>query len=363
MDKFKVYVFPISGGEFPNQLALLSQVYYAILQNFDGSFPGSKVYAPSLCLGCSGGNIASYIGLAADWSPERIISVCKQIDPQMFAKNWWTGPLGFLPSALAGIFGGSLYRPGYGVTSLFENLFPTPEKIMEVEILTLAFNKTKEIATVFTNRGEDNSYFPPEYFTEQNNFLYEIDSMIYNDGDVDKIACSTEASYSIPFITNGKSIDGESYVDGGVSYASPFTPIHNLILDNYAPTPDRKLQITYFCSYDMNDPDIDRTSFYGKGVIAVSLQQMLHCSILNDRSFAFQIIRSVVENPVFEEGNKINTDQLAAILKRIENKSYALVLYPSGAEHINILKFTAADIIDTINKSSKNYNYAMWYEP
>jgi predicted acylesterase/phospholipase RssA len=364
VDTFKIYIFPISGGEFPNQLALLSQVYYAILENTNGSFPGSKGYAPDICFGCSGGNIAAYTGMAADWNPERIISICKEVDPQMFIRNWWPGPLGVLPSAIAGIVGGgSLYRSGYGVLPLFRELFPNPDKAMVTEILTLTFNQTEKKPQIFTNRGEDNSYLPPTAFTESNSFMYQVSDMTYNDGDIEKISAATMASYSIPLVVQPRSIDGEKHTDGGVSYASPFTPVHQLLAASYPPTSSRKLQITYFCSYDMNDPNTDRSSFYGKNSLGISLQQMLHTSILGDRALALQLLRYFVNNPSFEEGKKINTSELANLLLRLKDKNYALILYPSGAPYINILDFTAKDIIDTIAEASSNYNYFVYFEP
>lgn len=359
MEKLRAYIFPISGGEFPNQLALLVQLYYAILELNDGRFPGAKDYAPDLCFGASGGNISAYIGMGADWNAEAIKAICREIEPSMFVLNWWTGPLSFLPSALLGIGNQSLYRPGSGPKALFEKLFPNSEMITRSEILTLAYNDTENTPQVFSNRSEENSFFKPDSFSRENKILYQVDSVTYNDGNIDKISDATVASYSIPLVTQLKDIDGKRYADGGVSYASPFMPLHMILTQDMI---DKKLQLTYFCSYNMNDPSINRTSFYGNSLIGKSLQQMLHTSILNDRAAAPQVLRMRGLDLAFEEATNVKIAELALLLKRIQDKNYALFLYPMGAPYIDILNFTTQDILDTINESSQSCGYFLWKE-
>lgn len=357
----KIYILPISGGEFPAQLGLLSQLYYAHLSLNNGLY-SSDSYQPDICCGASGGNICSYIGLAADWNPDRIKAICKEIDPKMFIRNWWSGPLEFLPSMLLGITKQAIYRSGYGPLSLFETLF-TPTTIQNSEILTLTFNETDKIPQIFSNRGLDNSFFKPDMFTYKTILGYNIDNISYADGDINKISEITVASYTIPLITQLKQIDGKNYGDGGISYASPFTPMRFVIGDNYTPSDTSKLQMTYFCSFNMNDPNLDTSSFYGTGsAFTNSLEQMLRTSILEDRWLGWQLLQMYGLKLDFEQGTDLDSKELGQILGRIQNKSYYLILYPKKAPHIDILNFNSKDILRVIDEASVDFCYFLWYE-
>jgi hypothetical protein len=360
----KIYILPVSGGEFPCQLGLLSEVYYGILKLYNGSFPGGKCYSPDICLGASGGNISAYIGLASDWVPEKIQAICKEIESEMFIRNWWPGPLSVLPSGILGILSGkSLYRPGYGPFGLFNSIFTNSESIQRSEILTLTFNETDRQPQIFSNRGKQNSNFNNEMFDYETIIGYQVDHLIYNNGDISKISETTTASYSIPLITQLKEIDTKKYGDGGISYASPFTPMKLIIGKNYTPTLTHKLQMIYFCSYNVEDKDVDTSSFYGdSNTLSVSLKQMLNASILQDRWSGWQLLAMYGIQLQFERGTDINSDELGQIFSRINDKSYYLILYPKNSPHIDILNFNTNDILRVIEDSSKDYGYYLWYE-
>lgn len=357
---FRVYVLPISGGEFPSQLAMLSEMYDATILANDG-FPGESQIQPDLVLGASGGNISAYVGLGADWSSSGIIRICRMVEQDMFIKSWWPDALNFLPTWILGLFTQSLYRAGYGIQPLFETIF-TPETVTRTSVMTLTFNETKGNPQIFCNQSEEQSPIKNSMFREEDEISYDVSSITFNDGNIEKISDATTASYSIPLVTQLQSIDGEQHADGGINYASPFTPLHLKIVQNYPPTPERKLQLIHFSSYNMNDPEVDRTSFYGDGKLAKSFSQLMHCSILQDRSLLFQVLQLCGLQLTEERGYKINTPDLAVLLNRIRDKNFALILYPSGAPHIDIFDFKPEDIINCINQARIDYNYFLWIE-
>lgn len=361
---FRVWIAPISGSEFPNQLALVSEVEQA-LSKVNPSSEGSESYSPDLFMGASGGNISGYLALAGDWNYEGIVKACRSIDQSIFIRSWFPGPLkNIIPVFIPAVLQGSLYRAGTGSAEIFQTFF-TKETITRCEILTLTFNQTKMSPQIFSNRTEEGSFFKSTYFNQIDSICYDVDSITYNDGDIIKISEATVASYSIPLVTQPQEIGGETHADGGINYASPFTPVFKKIVQNIYPSliaQNRKLQTIYFCSYDMNDPNIDRTSFYGNSTIAKSLAQMLQSSILQDRANVLNLLELCGLRLTFRQGNKINTPELTILLDEIKNKNYSLILYPTGAPHINLFNFTSQDVIDTINISRKNYNFYLWVE-
>lgn len=359
----RIYILPISGGEFPNQLALLSEVTEALMTI--NAVTGEQSYAPDLLMGASGGNISAYLALASDWTYTSIIKNCYFVNQSLFIRDWEPKPLrNFIPGFASAVLHGSLYRAGGGATSLFETFF-NRETIVRSEILTLTFNQTKLTPQIFSNRSEEESFFKNQDFNVEDEVMYDVDSITYNDGDIVRCAEATVASYSIPLITQPQEISGDSHADGGVSFASPLTPTYQKIVQNIFPSliaQGKKLQIIYFSSYDMNDPSVDRTSFYGNSTIAKSLAQLLQSSILQDRSIIKTILLECGVRVVFSQGNKINTPELVTLLSQLKNKHYSLILYPTGAPYIKIFSFTPEDIIKTINESRQNYNFILWSE-
>ena len=81
----RIYVCPVSGGAFPLQLGLLAEC-------------GLAGVRPDIVMGSSGGNVAAYIGLAADWQAATIPTIATQVNTTMFAQSWWPRYLNFFPS-------------------------------------------------------------------------------------------------------------------------------------------------------------------------------------------------------------------------------------------------------------------------
>ena len=129
----KLLVLPVSGGAFPLQLALIAELSNPIHHI-------NKNIEPDLVMASSGGNVAAYISLAAQWDGNKISDIAKNLHSSMFIQSWWPSYLKFMPSWMIGYFKGSLYCNGSGATELFEKMF-TPETIAKTEIWTGTLNR------------------------------------------------------------------------------------------------------------------------------------------------------------------------------------------------------------------------------
>ena len=123
-EPLRVYVLPVSGGALVAQLALIKELSAAILL-FDIN------HEPHLVMCSSGGNVSAYIGMAANWNPISIDRISSMVESEMLIMNWWPKHLDFLPTALIGVFAGSIYRQGYGVSKMYENLFNNKNRNMD----------------------------------------------------------------------------------------------------------------------------------------------------------------------------------------------------------------------------------------
>ena len=68
----RIFVFPVSGGAFPVQLGLLSEL------------TANRDITPDLALGSSGGNVAAYICHACHWKGANMPGIVKLINSEMF---------------------------------------------------------------------------------------------------------------------------------------------------------------------------------------------------------------------------------------------------------------------------------------
>ena len=97
-----VYCLPISGGGFVAQLGLLSELYVAKWIAEGKRLKGSKAYQPNLVFASSGGNVAAYIAMAGDWSPEGMTRVAEKISTPMFIRSWFPDYMSFIPTWIIG---------------------------------------------------------------------------------------------------------------------------------------------------------------------------------------------------------------------------------------------------------------------
>lgn len=385
------YVLQVSGGAFPVQLALLCEVYEAKRILCNGKFSGQKDYAPDLVLAASGGNVAAYVALAGDWSPDGIERTIRKIDTKMFAQKWLPDIIDFFPQWIYGIIKGSMYKEGYGAEQLFSTLF-TSTSIRRTEIWTGTYNVTCGRAQFFCNLDEKSSIICQKSFGTSS-LLYGCMPLEYTSGDVKLLSKVSIASASIPMVVAEHDIGGIKYADGGAAYATPLPPFsdeiyrictgHNqmkIMGDTMIPLKPKckkcqkmmrkrssrekniskkKLQLIYFCCQDMEVCSDD--DFYGR---FKKIASIISSIVAQDRAAAITLLQKISAGRCIEYKlyTKVTTNSLADIFRRLNNIShYVMCLFPSGAPKIDMFNFTHRDISSVIKDVRSSYNVHLWF--
>lgn len=199
----QLLVMPISGGAFVNQLAVCAHL-------------GATGYRPTCVFGSSGGNVAAYIALAAEWNWAAIERVTRELSGQMFARPWHSiCSIAFVQAYNKGY----MYNNGEGVEEFYEFHF-TPSSVAGVEIWTGTQNVETQRAALFCNRASSTLDLKALDLA-----LYGACDPVFCNGDVSLIARASVASASIPSVVPPVVIDGRHYVDGGVCSASPMSTL------------------------------------------------------------------------------------------------------------------------------------------
>ncbi len=347
--ELKIYVLNASGGEFPNQLCLMGEVWKANKIN-KKKFNGYHDYAPDIVLGCSGGIVSTFLAMAGDWSPQGIEEICSYMDSEMFITTW----LPFLPTYLVSPFTGSVFRHGYGVKYIFRNMY-TPVSIQRSEVWIGTFDGTNGKEQFFCNKSEETSLIKKSK-CKSDYSLFSIMPFIYLNGNVDKIAEVSAASASVPIITKSRNIEENTYADGCIMYASTLIPLvpqlREIIYEN-----DYKLQLIYFCSYNM-EKSIGNSGFLS---LAQPIRALIHSSILKDRNSAVELLRSITYDVKYKHYINVSTEKLAKILDKAESKKhYIIFLYPMVDRGLDMTKFSHNDIMNVIEETKKCYGVHVW---
>lgn len=349
-----LFCLPVSGNRFVAQCGLLGELHEAYTLAFNSSL------TPDLVFASSGGNIAAYTAMAGDWTSCGIRRVAAKLDPKAFIQSWFPKPFNFIPSCMVGLKKGSVYRHGYGTAHLLNTIF-TPETIQRVEIWTGAYDIKHRRAQFFCNRSQHNALIRPDYFNDAS-MMYGCMPLKYLDGDVDLIAAAASASASIPYLVNPESINGLTYSDGGIMYASGLSVMHDEV---YRLTcTGRKLRLIYFASYDMDTtrPDLDTTNRTFVTLEAVS--QIIHANILQDRGSAIELLNRLAGNSAnvkYTHHKFLNTQLLADLLVELEDVThYVLILYPSHAPSIKITSFKPHEVLEQIDIATRGYGCWLW---
>lgn len=335
----RIFVLPVSGGGFPVQLGLISELT-------------SVGITPKVVFGSSGGNVAGYLGLSADWSPHGIRRIVEQLHPDLFSRSWWPKMLSWMPSWTIGYFRGSVYGMGEGVDQLIDSIF-TSQTIQTTEIWTGTKNRSTGRGQLFCNRRD--SQLPVQDFDPH---LINCMPLTYIDGDLPKLAKVILASASIPILVPEQEIDGEMHVDGGTAFASPLTPLQDVLRQ----VPD--LHLDYLSSFDALSCVGNRTALnlYQNG--EQTAHEVVGSLILHDRMNAIEIIRDRRSGQElhYQEGDcDLKTLQDLEILRSTSTRSI-LELYPVEDMSIDLTKFLPSEIHQIIDSTRKNYRYRLWYQ-
>lgn len=313
----RIFILPVSGGGFVAQLGIM----YHLLN--------AKNIEPDLVLGSSGGNVTSYLSLLSGWKASKILKNCHLINSNLFVEPWTPS---FFPTWLLFPFTKSIFKMGDGLINLFKNVFTT-KSITNTEIWTGTYNETDQKAEFFCNLSEEDAKLK----SNDIDIIYDSAPLNYANGDIEYISKYTYGSAAIPYLTPGIEIDGEKFIDGGVSYASPIIPLSSKIKE-YIKKSKSKIQIHYFCSYDMNE-------MFSDDIYSKSVGLLIHSSIIKDRAFTLSFLQNFGDcdhNPKIY--NEVDPATIKKVIEENEKNNYLMIFSPFGSPSISITKFTGIEL-------------------
>jgi len=174
---------------------------------------------------------------------------------------------------------------------------------------------------------------------------------------MDEIATITMASASIPGLVEPQIFNGKRYSDGGVCYASAFTPLSSYIRDKLSYDNTSPVQMIYVSCYNMKLIGNMESKYQGK---LRHILEIAHFATLQDRANAIDFV-SHFGSMQLEEKENVSRQELRNKLDQIKNKNYAMILYPQGYPEINIIDFTPQNILDVMEIARQNYSYYLWF--
>ena len=337
----KLLVLPVSGGGFVVQLAALQLL------------SGIK-FIPDVTLGSSGGNVAAYVGAAANWRWAGIERIARGLSHHMFVQDW------SIFRALAfgiGYFKGELYNHGSGVEE-FLKLHFAQDTIQYYELWTGTYNWDRQRAQMFTNRAAGRTLLDPTIIDVE---LAQCMDPVYTQGDFKIIAKAAMASASIPALVPAQEIFGEHHVDGGISSASPLTVMKEPILDVISKT-GQPLHLIYINSDNLDSP-VDRSINTALDRSKQAVSALIRSHGVIDRQIGYDLIR------YHQPTATIHKDQFPLTLENITRlleiwdqvQSSMLEIYPENEVEVDITSFSGQDVLDKISEVSGGCHCRLWW--
>lgn len=334
-----IYVLPISGGGFAVQMGLLKAINDA------------SDIIPDLVLASSGGNVAAYVAMISNWRGSGIVRNSYFLHSKLFVESW-VPP--FLPTWLATPLTKSVYRSGTGIKELFHRMY-TESSIKTTEIWTGTYNADSQKAATFCNKSEESALIKHSKPDAQPD-IFDSEKSVYLNGNIEEIAKTCYASASIPYITPGVIINGERHVDGGTAYGSPLIPLGHRLADALkARGPGERIQMHHFSSYDMAE-------IFPDNLYSNSIGILVHSSLVKDRAAVLSFVREFgVLNPTSEVYRDMTSSKLRPIMKKIQKRSYVMMLSPKKTESLNLSTFRPMDIIRVIKNVEKEFTVRIYF--
>ena len=332
-------ISPVSGGYFPAQVAAMKIIY-------------KTDYKPDIIGGSSGGNVANYISLLGDFSPERMDLVLKDLSSKLFVKKWFGSPM---PSELYGFFVGSFFNSGDG-GYYFVDKFTTSSCIKRVEIWTGTYNSTHGKARFFCNKSSDKSIIGD--VDVDRDILQTLDS-IYCDGDINLIVKVIMASASIPGVVPAQKINGEFYEDGGLYYASPAAYLTAAMQKSGI-----LKHILYVNSFDIQgDEHIKSKHNVLKNAIQAT-NILIKNTLIQDRLICYRTLFCNDENSVETELGEFTVCSFRKYIRDRKNWKYSLLeIYPRKICEVDIINFVGQDALHKCEEATDYLSYRLWYVP
>jgi len=349
----------ISGGLFPYQLEALRELC-------------KHGFKPSLILGSSGGNVASYIAMAGRWTPSGIERVASELDPSYFIVPWYPLMYSVLPStisgAVSGLFNGSLYESSPNAIKIFETYF-APNEIKDVEMWVGAVNEVTSSFTLFCNRAKEECVIQGKHFNRR---MFKAEPLKYLNGDINRICKASIASSSIPVIVEAEEIDGQRYVDSGTKFSSPLTPLQNE-LKAIGKNNGGRIHIIYITGYDLEAdlPAHKLASMMDRGTTAA--EHLVRGLTLHDRATACEIIRDVgslcdaAPYTCNTDGTKVHfvdilSVSIPEVYRRLKyTKTCLLELFPLCKQVLDYTNFNGKMVIDMMNFAHTQMAGHLWW--
>jgi hypothetical protein len=379
-----IFSAPVSGSAFPCQLAFISELYLANLKRKGGRFGSTDDYKPHLGCASSGGNVALYVGMAADWTYEGIKRVAKELESAVFVRSWWPDEMKIFPTWLLGVFNGAVYRAGYGPDPLFKAMF-TKKSIQQTEIWTGTYNATNKCAEIFCNRALEKTLVWPSTFDGMAYRCPALTAHNFMAGDLEKIGKVTIASASIPILVGGQTIDDMKYADGGTVYASPLSILQDEFFrivmaenDMSATNPSgealdaydgldrsepRKMHFYYFNSFNADSMDPASSSHGALGDSPIT--QIINSGIIQDRAEAIELLTRIAGGKKsflrYKKIEDMSVTKLASVVEALDSTHYVLYFYPIGEYCVKMTDFTGTDVLECIEQTRADYGIMVWY--
>lgn len=372
---YEVLCSPVSGSNFPCQIALIKELTIARQKIY------GKTKKLNLGLGSSGGNLAIYLLNLAGEDTDKLVEFSRKINSKYFARSWYPKYLNFMPNITGYLFKGTIYKEGIDTYELYDNMYSEEG----FELWSGTYNMDESKAQFFCNKSRFESEINQVFFSQEQE-TYGLASFIYCNGNKKMICDSIIASASIPFIVPAAKINGVSYGDGGVMYASPlsvfYKEIYRIVNGNYShevrslyyDIPEIEDNKSFVLS-EYNEDQVKNLRLYyimdshpvnndsSTSLYFNYLYSGLRASSLKDKSTAINLLNLL--SPSGIETQKflyLNNQALTDIIILYDKyKHYVLCLYPHTNSDISLSDFDGLDILRNIEITSRGYGCQIWY--
>lgn len=210
----EILALPVSGQALSVQAGML-------LRLMEGG------YSPRILLGASGGAIIAALALACEWDSvkmRKFLTTPRETD--IVRKH--------MMSYLQAFFDSSFFLRGAGLLNLVADIVNVPwERFTGKELIFCAFNSTKSETELFSTSTSSASILNGQCGPLR---LFGVSCSVHFIGDIpaekrnETLMNALLATSSVPLVLPPVEWNGSYYLDGGVAFSSPLSPI-SAILD------------------------------------------------------------------------------------------------------------------------------------
>ena len=278
------------------------------------------------------------------------------IKSTLFVRRWIPYFAEVVPSIIGYVFYGTFYKEGTGGFEVFERIHKNISSDEDFEIWTGAYDVDLKRAQFFCNKNMDDSKINQSFFDREQEF-FASKSVIYCDGNRERIYEAALASASIPIMTPHTKINGVNYGDGGVMYASPLSVFYKeifrivsreekkslrrneieeteenkcLIFDDEVKIP-KHLRLYYIMkshSSENKNEKIKEMHFFTSAINGSSIQ---------DKNTAINLLMMLSPEGInVERFSNINSTILSELIERFSTRNHVVMfLYPHKTKYLN----------------------------